>query len=146
MLFDRVAQGLVAGLASAAATTGALLTFGWRIGDASQAFVAIGTHVIGPGVPDLAAAIGLVGHVAFQLLWGILAGLLAPRSRGMLGVALTAVAVTLAAVLVHTFVALEPLRLGAGLGGPRAPSGPIVALHLVQVAALAVGLVVARRA
>lgn len=144
MLQDRIAQGLVAGLAAAAATAGALLMFGWLLGHTPQAFVAIGEHVIGPGARDLAAGIGVVGHATSLLLWGVVFGLVAPRGRGLGAVVLAAAAVTLVAAFFHGYVGLESLRLGAGLGGPRAPAGPVLALHILQALGMVAGLVVAR--
>lgn len=141
----RVAEGLIAGLVAAAATTGALLVFGRSLGDPLQAFQHIGVPLVGSGAPALAAAAGLVVHLAAMLVWGLVAGLLAPRSKGLLPVLITAVLVTLAAVLVHGYVALPELQLGAGLGGPRAPSGPVVALHLLFAGSLVLGLMVTRR-
>lgn len=110
-----------------------------------QAFVHIGQPVVGPGAPALSAALGLVAHLATVTLWGALFGLVAPRNHGMLMVILAAVGTTLASVLVHSYLLLPTLRLGAGLGGPRAPSGPIVALHLLFAAGLVAGILVARR-
>jgi len=141
----RTAHGIIAGLTAAAATTGALLVFGARLGDPLQAFVHIGQPVVGPGAPALSAALGLVAHLATVTLWGALFGLVAPRNQGMLMVILAAVGTTLASVLVHSYLLLPTLRLGAGLGGPRAPSGPIVALHLLFAAGLVAGILVARR-
>lgn len=137
---------MTAGLTAAAATSGALLLFGSRLGDPLQAFTAVGVPVIGRGVPLLAAGIGLVAHISVCVLWGAIFGLLVPASPRPLTVAAAALGVTAGAALVHSYLLLPTLRLGAGLGGPRAPTGPVVALHLVLAISLVLGLYVARRA
>lgn len=135
----------MAGLTAAAATAGALLLFGSRLGDPLQAFTAVGIPVIGRGVPLLAAAVGLLAHVSVCVLWGALFGLIVPVKVRPLAVVIAALAVTVSAAIVHSYLLLTTLRLGSGLGGPRAPTGPVVALHIVFAIALLAGLYVARR-
>jgi hypothetical protein len=141
----RLHDGVMAGSVAAASTTGALLMFGHSLGDPLQAFSLIGHVFIGPGAPTLAASVGVAVHVAVVLGWGILTGLAAPRSRGLLPMVIAVLVVTLAAVLVHEYLVLPEARLGAGLGGPRAPSGPVIALHLLFALSLLAGLLLARR-
>lgn len=130
-------------MVAAAATAGAVLAFGWRLGDALAPFASLG-WTLSPVLPaTLAIILGLIAHLAGSVAWGVVFGALAPRRVGVLAL-VVAIVVSGVAALVHTF-ALPALRLGAGLGGPRAPLGPVVALYLLFALALAVGYLGAER-
>ncbi len=134
---ERIVLGMLAGIVAAAATAGAELAFGWRLGDALGPFTATGWRLVPPLPATLAAAVGIIAHVATGVIWGAVFGALAPRRRGVL-VLVVSIVVTGAAALVHTF-ALPVFQFGAGLGGPRAPLGPVVALYILFAAVLAAG-------
>lgn len=134
---------MIAGAVAAAATAGAELAFGWRLGDALAPFAATGWRLLAPLPGTLAVVLGVVAHLVTALVWGTIFGVVAPR-RGVAPVLIVSFLLTGAAALVHTF-ALPVFRLGAGLGGPRAPIGPVVALYLLFAVALTAGLLASAR-
>jgi hypothetical protein len=77
-----------AALLVAAATTGALVTFGWRDGDLTKAFRHAGRMLLrdrivpGAAIPATATLIGLLHHLTVACCWGALLLLLARPFRG----------------------------------------------------------------
>jgi len=134
------------GWVSAAATAGALLGFGMRVGAPAWLFSAAGDRLRGVPAfvaPDrafrLSAALGTLHHVALLLAWSLAFTLVARRLRGG-RLAAAAVATSLFAVVADA--ALPPaLRQAAGAMtlGQRAVYG------IVLAAALAVGMRLAQR-
>ena len=104
----------MAGVLAAATTGGAVVALAWRAGSAVRPFVEVGRAVVGA----------------------------APRSRGPVLLAASALVALLAAV-VHSAV-LPAFRLGFGLGVFPLHGAPLVFLYTLFALALAAGIRLAR--
>ncbi|MEP6493883.1 MAG: hypothetical protein ABJF01_14475 [bacterium] len=71
----------VVGSVATAATTGALVAMGHRLGSASLPFAAIGGVLFGRSAGAGTVVAGVVGHVAAMVLWSVLFVRLAERLR-----------------------------------------------------------------
>ena len=111
----RIRAGVRAGLVAAAATAGAITGFGIRHHDWGGPFVSLGTRLMqGFGVLSpsgfVPSAAGVVVHVGWMVLWGILFAALAHR-KGRGATVLVAVLIGVAAAL--TARSFMPGALGA---------------------------------
>jgi hypothetical protein len=84
MLSPRSRTGVRAGLVAAAATAGAIAGFALRHGDWSSPFAILGQDVLFffgvTGAPAaLAVGVGVTGHMAWMVLWGLVFALVAWR-------------------------------------------------------------------
>ena len=132
----------MAGVLAAATTGGAVVALAWRAGSAVRPFVEVGRAVVGAAPPATAALLGLGLHVAVSVVWGLLLAAAAPRSRGPVLLAASALVALLAAV-VHSAV-LPAFRLGFGLGVFPLHGAPLVFLYALFALALAAGIRLAR--
>ena len=144
MQVSRIRLGLSAGFVAAAATTGALLGFGLRQGMPSRPFNVAASVILGEaaagswGFHRLATPVGIVLHVGAVLALGVIAALLATRSRRLRTVG-ASVIVSLGAAILHLAV------VGRDAGSNRALTIPqLIVVYLLLGAGLMVGMRLAR--
>ena len=139
---ERIRNGFLAGAIAAAATAGALVAFGLRMGTPARPFNAIAQIAFGTGAEGVwgfdapVTLTGIVIHVAATLLWGVVFALVASGWRGVrlwLGAALFA-----AIVYLLDFVLL-PGRVRPAFGDMMAP-GQRAFLYVTLAVALVVGM------
>ena len=136
--------GFSAGIVAAAATTGALLGFGLRQGMPARAFNVAASLVLGDaaagswGFHRLATPLGVVLHVAGVLALGIVAALIATRSRRH-RVVIASVIVSAGAGIMHFAL------LGRDASASRALTIPqLTVVYMLLAAGLMVGMRLAR--
>ena len=140
---DRVRTGVAAGLVAAAAVIGALLAFSWRADAALAPLIATGRAVLTNASVAAAALAGLGVRVSVAIVWGLVASLLVGRRRGWPSLVAVAVVTSTVAALAAGVLG-APLGLGFGLGLFPLHGAPLLFLHALFAAGLAVGMRIAR--
>ena len=141
---SRIRLGLSAGFVAAAATTGALLGFGLRQGMPSRPFNVAASVILGEaaagswGFHRMATPVGLALHISAVVALGMLAAVLATKSRRLRTVG-ASVIVSFGAAILHLAL------LGRDASSTRALTIPqLIVVYLLMGVGLMVGMRLAR--
>jgi hypothetical protein len=137
---DELRSGALAGFLSAAATGGALIAIGRRMGTGSRPFNIIAAHALG------ARAAEVLGFVPLVTLTGVLLHAVVTTMLGVLGFSIVRVRLS-PAWLVATGLSLLSGLVSIGIarrGGTSLasifPAGDLVVYHLILAASLVAGI------